>query len=162
MSEEKKTIRKWGYHPTEDARIFELSEGADLPEGWAARPVPTEAVEPSDEPEADEAIDFVETGKDTGEIAALEAEIVTLKHQLESANARIAELEADADALTIPHPGAPKEQAPDLVPIPDDWAETHHSTRIKLAKQLSPELADAIEKDADAIEVIKAELAKRG
>ena len=37
MSEEKKTIRKWGYHPTEDARIFELSEGADLPEGWADR-----------------------------------------------------------------------------------------------------------------------------
>jgi hypothetical protein len=158
MSDDKKTIQKWGYHPTEEARIFTLADGEDLPEGWAARPVP------KGEPEAPEALDSEEDpvviteGKDTGEIDALHAEIAGLKSELEQANARIAELEAELlDVEEVVED--------DLIEIPEDWAETgpgKHSSRIKLAKQLNPEMADVIEKDADAIEVIEAELAKRG
>ncbi len=158
MSDEKKKIQKWGYHPTEEARIFELSEGEDLPEGWAARPVPKGGAqaEPEAKPEP-----VKPEGKDTGEIDGLHAEIAGLKSELEQAYARITELESFEDEeLEIPHPGAPK--APNLIVIPDDWREIHHSTRMKLAKTLSPEMADAIEKDADAIEIIEAELAKRG
>jgi len=32
------TIPTWGYHPKEPARIFHLSEGESLPEGWADTP----------------------------------------------------------------------------------------------------------------------------
>ena len=41
MSDDKKenaTVRTWGYHATEDAKIFELEEGKKLPKGWYDTP----------------------------------------------------------------------------------------------------------------------------
>lgn len=32
------TIPTWGYHPTEEPRIFDLKPGEKLPEGWADTP----------------------------------------------------------------------------------------------------------------------------
>jgi len=40
--------------------------------------------------------------------------------------------------------------------IPSDWEGLHWSTQVKLAKALSPELAEAIVSKADAVEVIQA------
>lgn len=51
------------------------------------------------------------------------------------------------------------------IEIPEDWAETGagtHFKRIKLAKLLQPEMAELIKTDADAIEIIEAELVSRG
>jgi hypothetical protein len=176
MSEEEKKYPKWGYHPTEEARIFELAEGEDLPEGWAARPVPTEdAPEPatsgepsgSDDDGGDSDDDAsaeleAENASLKEQVADLQAENASLAAQLESARAELAK-GADDEDLTIPHPGAPKE--PDLVEIPEDWDATgpgKHSSRIKLAKAISPDMAELIKTDEDAIGIIKAELAKRG
>jgi hypothetical protein len=172
MSEEKKTIQKWGYHPTEEARIFELSEGEDLPEGWAARPVPLEdAPDPaaSDEPdssddggEGDTSDLEAENASLKEQVADLEAENASLTAQLEAARAELAE-SADDEDLNIPHPGAPKE--PKLVEIPEDWAEKgagNHFKRIALAKTINPDMAELIKTDEDAIGIIKAELEKRG
>ncbi|MCR9194897.1 MAG: hypothetical protein NXH88_09210 [Hyphomonas sp.] len=176
MSEEKKVLRKWGYHPTEEARIFELAEGEDLPEGWAPRPIPTEEVsEPvSDESEGSDESEDGDEGSDdlAAENESLKAQVEDLTAQLEAANQRIAELEGagneetkeeaettDPD-LKIPHPGAPK---PDLVEIPEDWAQTGagtHFRRIKIAKLIDPEAE--VSSDDAAIAIIEAELAKRG
>lgn len=142
---EKKIIRRWGYHPTEPARIFEISEGDDLPEGWADRPFPTVASE-----EVDAADDAVTTSDDQRVAAAelrakeLEQENASLKEEVSSLQEQLAQV-ASAD----------------VIEIPDDWREGHHSPRIKLAKLLNPEFAEAIIKDADAIEVIEAELKSR-
>ena len=38
MAEEKVMVRCWGYHATEDAKIFELEEGKKLPKGWYDTP----------------------------------------------------------------------------------------------------------------------------
>jgi hypothetical protein len=80
------------------------------------------------------------------------------------------EIEPDMD-LEIPHPGEPKEarkesSVPDVtgevefVSIPDDWAEMHHKSRVKLAKQL-PGGEDVVTND-DAIALIELELENRG
>lgn len=37
MSDEK-TYPTWGYHESEEPRIFHLKEGEDLPEGWEDTP----------------------------------------------------------------------------------------------------------------------------
>lgn len=50
-------------------------------------------------------------------------------------------------------------------PIPDDWAEKGtgtHFKRIKLAKLIMPDMADAIKTDEDAIVIIESELERRG
>ena len=39
--------------------------------------------------------------------------------------------------------------------IPANWRELHHSSRIKLAKSLDPDLADTINSAADAEQVIE-------
>tara|TARA_R110002020_G_scaffold71096_2_gene184034 strand:- start:108 stop:653 length:546 start_codon:yes stop_codon:yes gene_type:complete len=78
------------------------------------------------------------------------------------------EIEPEDSDLTIPHPGAPKEESivPDMtqemefVLIPDDWRGMHHSSRIKLAKQL-PGGDDVVSND-DAIALIELELENRG
>lgn len=159
MSDEIEKVPTWGYKGAE-SKLFELGPDETLPEGWADAPTPTEPIEEPAE-SAEVATEPSEgEGKDTGEVDALHAEIAGLKSELEQAYARISELEAellDVEEAT--------ETEDDLIEIPDDWAETgpgKHSSRIKLAKQLNPEMADVIEKDADAIEVIEAELAKRG
>lgn len=174
MSEEMKVLRKWGYHPTEEARIFELAEGEDLPEGWAPRPIPTEEVSDPASDESEGSDGSEEGDEDSGDLAAenegLKAQVEDLTAQLETANQRIAELEGagsdeteeetEDEELTIPHPGAPK---PELVEIPEDWAQTGagtHFKRIKLAKKIDPEAE--VSGDAVAIAIIQAELAKRG
>lgn len=70
--------------------------------------------------------------------------------------------------LVIPHRSAPKQESavPDttqemeFVSIPDDWAEMHHKSRVKLAKQL-PGGEDVVTND-DAIALIELELENRG
>jgi len=37
------SIPTWGYKPDGSAQIFDLKEGADLPEGWFDRPGPQES-----------------------------------------------------------------------------------------------------------------------
>lgn len=170
MSDDIEKVPTWGYKGSE-SKLFELGPDDELPEGWADSPTPTDAEaepEPSGEGEGSD-----EGGNDAGSDSDLEAENASLKEQvadlqaenanltvqLENARAELAKGTDDAD-LNIPHPGAPKE--PDLVEIPEDWAEGHHSTRIKLAKTINPEMAELIKTDEDAIGIIKAELEKRG
>lgn len=38
MAKEEKTIPTWGYHETEQPRIFDLKEGESLPKGWEDSP----------------------------------------------------------------------------------------------------------------------------
>lgn len=38
MSDDEKTYPTWGYHETEEPRIFHLKEGEDLPNGWEDTP----------------------------------------------------------------------------------------------------------------------------
>ena len=42
--------------------------------------------------------------------------------------------------------------------IPEDWETLHHSTRIRMAKEMRPDLAEVITTAADADEVIRGEL----
>tara|TARA_X000001316_G_C922179_1_gene37076 strand:+ start:1176 stop:1571 length:396 start_codon:yes stop_codon:yes gene_type:complete len=58
--------------------------------------------------------------------------------------------EADPD-LEIPHRGETKEEGK----IPANWRDLHHSTRIKLAKELDPDLAPSINTVAEADELIE-------
>lgn len=146
MSDERK-IPTWGYKDGE-GKIFQLSPGESLPAGWADSPAPmAQAVsEPGpevSEPEADALDEGIQQDLGTAP-------------------------KADPD-LDIPHPGAPKEEAPEaeaeaeLVEIPEDWAVTgtgSHFRRIKLAKLIDPNAE--ITNDAEAIAVIEAELARRG
>ena len=74
---------------------------------------------------------------------------------------QVDEPELEAETKTV----EPAELEVFEVEIPEDWAETGagtHFKRIKLAKLLQPEMAELIKTDADAIEIIKAELADRG
>ena len=61
----------------------------------------------------------------------------------------------------VDSPAKVSQVADDAVTIPDGWAEKSpgsHFKRIGLAKKLSPDLADDIKSDADAIAVIEAHL----
>ncbi|MBB03966.1 MAG: hypothetical protein CML03_00330 [Pseudooceanicola sp.] len=53
--------------------------------------------------------------------------------------------------LEIPHRGAPKPEGK----IPSNWRDLHHSTRIKLAKELDPDLASSINSAAEADDLIE-------
>ena len=49
---EKRIIRRWGYHASKPAKIFELEEGASLPSGWFDSPARVEAAKPKNKPKA--------------------------------------------------------------------------------------------------------------
>lgn len=56
------------------------------------------------------------------------------------------------------------EEAPeptDMPDIPEDWADQHHFKRIKWAKQVRPDLAEAITTGADADEILSEYMAGR-
>lgn len=57
-------------------------------------------------------------------------------------------------------PPAPFEPLPPgaEIPIPDDWADTHHLRRIALAAKIS---GSPVTTDADAVEIIQAEINRR-
>lgn len=84
------------------------------------------------------------------QIAELEAELATYK------------LTADAESgiETEPEPSPEASNEPDQINIPDDWAEIHHSTRIKLAKSLPG--GEEVVSDEDAKALIELELERRG
>lgn len=48
----KRIIRRWGYHASKPAKIFELEEGASLPSGWFDSPARVEAEKPKNKPKA--------------------------------------------------------------------------------------------------------------
>lgn len=37
-SDDKPTVPTWGYHETEEPRVFDLKQGEDLPDGWEDTP----------------------------------------------------------------------------------------------------------------------------
>lgn len=45
MSDEVKVTQKWGYHRTEEPKVFDLKEGEKLPAGWEDTPAAFEGEE---------------------------------------------------------------------------------------------------------------------
>ena len=147
---EKKTFKKWGYHPTEPARVFNVEVGGTLPEGWAERPVPMEASE-TEAPDAD-ASDWEQLFIQADTRAkALEIENASLKEELSALKDQMAAKEPDPD-LQIPQRGGEPQAFEGL---PKDWRELHHSTRIRMAKALAPDVAELITNAKEADEVLE-------
>lgn len=137
---DKKTFRKWGYHPTEDDRIFDVEVGGSLPEGWAERPVPKVAV---DTPPGE----YVTIAAKEQRVAAaelrakeLEQENASLKEEISSLKEQLAQKEDAAPADTG---------------LQADWRSQHHSTRIRLAKEFAPDVAELITNAKEADEVLE-------
>lgn len=67
----------------------------------------------------------------------------------------------DGETVEATPPPTKPQLRPDQVDIPDDWQDLHHFTRMKLAKQLAPDLAEAINSADEADEVIQGVLDER-
>jgi hypothetical protein len=151
---DKKTFRKWGYHPTEDDRIFDVEVGGSLPEGWAERPVPRVAVDtpPGEYVEISSLVDtppgeYVTIAAKEQRVAAaelrakeLEQENASLKEEISSLKEQLAQKEDAAPADTG---------------LQADWRSQHHSTRIRLAKEFAPDVAELITNAKEADEVLE-------
>jgi hypothetical protein len=137
---DKKTFRKWGYHPTEDDRIFDVEVGGSLPEGWAERPVPKVAVDTP--PGKYVTIAAKEQRVAAAELRAkeLEQENASLKEEISSLKEQLAQKEDAAPADTG---------------LQADWRSQHHSTRIRLAKEFAPDVAELITNAKEADEVLE-------
>ena len=161
-------VRRWGYR-NGDAQIFELEPGENLPEGWVDSPAKTGEGAADVAPEPVTETKPENTPKDA-EIDGLHAEIAGLKGELEQAYAQIEELKAELSTpKSVPDDVRDWDAAnekegvidADFIEIPDDWntSAMHHSTRIKLAKQLPG--GDEVNSNDDAIAVIELELERR-
>lgn len=149
MTDTPKMTRRWGYK-VGDAQIFNLPEGADLPAGWVSSPalLPQTVEEPE---AASDGSDWEQLFISADLVAkALEIENASLKEEISALKDRlstqiVASEMADPD-LVIPHPG--------VVQKPEDWRKLHHHTRIKMAKEIAPEIAELITTAREADEIL--------
>lgn len=140
-----KTHQTWGYHPTQEARIFELAEGETLPEGWADVPVPMDVSEIDDEPSDGSDWEKLYVAADL-RAKALEIETASLKEELSALLEQMSAAPMDDPELAIPQRGAE--------PEPEHWSKLHHSTRIRMAKEIAPDLAELITNAKEADEIL--------
>lgn len=138
-----KIHRTWGYHPTQEARIFDLAEGETLPEGWADVPVPKDASEVDDEPSDGSDWEQLYIAADL-RAKALEIESASLKEELSALKDQVVASEMADPDLEIPRRGDE----------PEHWSKLHHSTRIRMAKEIAPDLAELITNAREADEIL--------
>jgi hypothetical protein len=136
MTDTPKMTRRWGYK-VGDAQIFDLPEGADLPEGWVSSPaLLPETVE---EPEA------ASDGSDWEQLY-IAADLRAKALEIENASLK-EELSALKDQVVAAEMAEPE-------PEPEHWSTLHHSTRIRMAKELAPDLAELITNAKEADEIL--------
>jgi hypothetical protein len=147
MTDTPKMTRSWGYK-VGDAQIFVLPEGADLPEGWVSSPAMLPEPEIVDEPEtAYDGSDWEQlyVAADT-RAKMLEIENASLKEEVSALLEQMSAAPMDDPELVIPHPGAAPEEK--------HWSELHHSTRIRMAKEVAPDIAELITNAKEADEIL--------
>lgn len=140
MTDTPKMIRRWGYK-VGAAEIFDLPEGADLPEGWVSSPALLPEPEIVDEPE---------TASDGSDWEQLFVAADTRAKKLEIENASLKEeLSALKDQVV-----AAEMSEPGPEPEPEHWSTLHHSTRIRMAKEIAPDIAELITNAREADEIL--------
>lgn len=112
----------WGYHASEPAKIFDLEDGADLPEGWFDSPARVGAV-----PALSSVIHQLSRGNDKGKfVVKLGDKVVAGPY----------ETEAEAKAFIGGADGTP-------TPVPEAWEAMNDDELLALAAELSGGLVTA-------------------